>query len=648
MKRQIPHSSKRSGIPFPGRKGLTLFVFLFSLFIFIGSPVFAQTLPVPRDVLQAYKNQTRDFAGKPGKNYWQNRAEYKIDATLNIEKKTVEGTVKIEYFNNSPDSLSEIVLRLYQNFYKKGAVRNFSISPGDVTDGVDISYMSLDGFEISLEERSRYRFDDTHLIFFPELSLQSGKSSKIEVKWSFKVPEVSRVRMGSYDSSSFFIALWYPQVAVYDDVFGWDKLQYNGETEYYNDINDYIVNISVPSDFCVWATGDLINAGDIFPEEIKKKYDLAARSDTIVKILDSASYTKPVKFRSADGKTTWKFKADGVPDFAFGTSNKYYWDASSMIVKPGEKRVMIHAAYNPVSKDFYEVAYFARYSIDKFSNVFPGIPYPYPVMTVFNGGGGMEFPMIVNNGSSSSRAGAIGLTAHEIAHTYFPFYMGINEKRYAWMDEGWAVLFPFEIQLELAPENDPRIRNAKSFASIAGTEYEVPLNISTYHARGPAYRNAAYSRPACAYYFLRDYLGNEKFDGALKEFVSRWNGKHPIPSDFFFTFEDHLRENLSWYWKPWFFSTAYPEVRIDYVKQENDLIKIKLVNTGKLPLPVPVKVYDMKKNVETFYFNSGIWRENPESVTLEIRTGLSADSVMIGDAHIPDIELQNNYFKIKK
>lgn len=630
------------------RQALAIFLIIFSLSVLFGGFVKAQSLPVPRDVLKAYENRTRDFSGKPGKNYWQNRAEYKIDATLNVEKKVIEGSASIEYFNDSPDSLSEIVLRIYQNFFKKGAVRNFSISPKDVTDGVNISLMSLDGTEISLDERSRYRFDDTHLIFFPELSLRSGKSIKIDIKWSFKIPEVSRVRMGSYDSTSFFIALWYPQVAVYDDVFGWDKLQYNGETEYYNDINDYTVSISVPSDFCVWATGELINASEIFPKEIKEKYDLAAKSDSIINIIDSVSYTKPPEFKSVNGITTWKFIASDVPDFAFGTSNKYYWDASSIIVKPGANRVMIHAAYNPSSKDFYEVAHFARYSIDKFSREFPGIPYPYPSMTVFNGGGGMEFPMIVNNGSSSSRAGAIGLTAHEIAHTYFPFYMGINEKRYAWMDEGWAVLFPFDIQLELAPENDPRIRNAKSFANIAGTEYEVPLNISTYHARGSAYRNAAYSRPACAYYFLRDYLGKERFDGALKEFARRWNGKHPLPSDFFFTFEDHLRENLSWYWKPWFFSTAYPEIRIEEVKLEKDLIQIKLVNTGKLPLPVPVKIYDDKNHAETFYYNSGIWKDNPESVTLQIRIGLSPDSVMIGDAHIPDVDLQNNYYKIKK
>lgn len=622
-------------------------VILFILFL-LTNFISAQQVPIPRDVRKGYERNTRDYTGFPGKKYWQNKSSYTINASLNAEEKSLRGSMVIQYFNNSPDSLTEIVIRLYQNFFKKGAIRNFSISPLDVTDGVEISSISLNEKSISLDERSRYRFDDTHLILFPEQAVLPGKSVQIALDWKFKIPEVSKVRMGAYDSSSFFIALWYPQVAVYDDIFGWDKLQYNGETEYYNDFNDYLVNITVPSDFCVWATGELINGSDLFPEEIQQRLNLAFKSDSVIKIIDSALLSKNLDFKGKDGKTTWSFKASGVPDFAFGTSNKYYWDASSISLPNREKRVLISAAYNPSSKDFYEVAQFARISIEKFSYEFPGIPYPYPAMTVFNGGGGMEFPMIVNNGSSSSREGAIGLTAHEIAHTYFPFYMGINEKRYAWMDEGWAVLFPFEIQLALVPESDPRIRNAKALASIAGTDFEVPLNISTYHARGSAYRNAAYSRPANAYYFLRDLLGKDRFDSALKEFVRRWNGKHPLPSDFFLTFEHHLKENLWWYWQPWFFSTAYPDVKIEDARQSKSTIKIKLTNPGKLPLPVSVKLFDKENKQETYYFNASVWKSNPEMVSLEIKTGLKVDSVMIGEAHIPDVELQNNYYKMKK
>ncbi len=621
---------------------------LLLIVLFATLDIFAQNIPLPRDVSAAYGKGTRSRDGKPGDKYWQNKSEYRIEAKLLVPEKTLQGKALIKYYNNSPDSLSEIVLRLYQDFFAKGSQRNFSVSPLDITDGVKLIGLALNGEKISLENKSRYSRYDTHLTLYPEQAVKPGGTAEIEIEWSFLIPSVSQVRMGSYDSTTFFLGQWYPQIAVYDDVFGWDKLAYTGETEFYNDFNDYEVSIDVPSDFGVWATGEQQNADDVLPGELISKLETALISDTVVNIIDTTMLKNGFSFKGSAGRTTWIFKAQYVPDFAFGTAKNYLWDATSLKLT-GRKfdRLLISAAYNPKSKDFYEVAYFSRFAIDKFSHSFPGVAFPYPYITVFNGGGGMEYPMLVNNGSNSTRAGAAGLAAHEIAHTYFPFYMGINEKRFAWMDEGWAVLFPFESQLELFPESDPRIRNSKLFATVAGTEFDVPLNISTYHARGAAYRNAAYNRPASAYYYLRDFLGREKFDAALHEFISRWNGKHPLPSDFFFTFENILGENLWWYWQPWFFSNAYPDLALENVRVSDSKVKFDVINTGKLPLPVSVKIYDKENKSESFYFTADIWKGNTERTQIEVPATLKVESVMIGEAYIPDINLNNNFYQIK-
>jgi len=528
------------------------FVLTIILTLLISTQLLAQTatLPIPLNMQAAYENQTRSLDGLPGKNYWTNHADYSIEVSLDPATRLIDGKAVITYYNQSPDTLSEIILRLYPNLFKKGGIRDWPVNPVDLHDGVTIDHLSLNTIVQDLngvEEIISYR-GTNGTIHLPN-PLPPSSELVIGINWNFNLPNVTPFRMGKYDSTSFFVAYWYPQIAVYDDIDGWDRYNYGGLQEFYNDANQFDVKVSVPENFTVWATGVLQNPAQLFPEEILKRYQAALKSDATIHILDSTEVITK-KFNINPDMKQWHFKANHTPDFAFATSDHYLWDMNSVVVdSTSDRRVTVQAAYKKESADFYEVADISRASIDFFSNELPGVPFPYPELTVFNGGGGMEFPMMVNDGSMTKRSSTVHVTSHEIVHTYFPFYMGTNERKYAFMDEGWAVMMPYEIQNKLEPKYDPIARSIGRYESVAGMEMDVPMSVSSivYNANAyrPAYRNAAYTRPAMAYLMLQNVLGEDLFKEGLQEYIRRWHHKHPIPNDFFFTFNQIAGEDLS-------------------------------------------------------------------------------------------------------
>ena len=254
------------------------------------------------------------------------------------------------------------------------------------------------------------------------------------------------------------------------------------------------------------------------------------------------------------------------------------------------RKVFVDAAYKIESEDFYDVADISKKSIQYFSFEMPGVSFPYPCLTAFNGSGGMEFPMMINDGSASTLAGTVGVTSHEIAHTYFPFYMGINERKYAFMDEGWAVMLPFTFQERMVEDNYPRRRNVGGYQRFAGNETEMPPMIPSILLKGNSYRMAAYSRPGLAYDYLREVLGDELFTKALQEFIKRWNGKHPLPYDMYNTFNEVTGQDLNWYWHAWFFEHGYPDLAIDRVEQQEEKIQVFISKVGSIPIPIKLKI----------------------------------------------------------
>ncbi len=620
---------------------------LFFLFVFTVITTAQNNLYIPLNIKPAYEKGTRSIDGKPGPNYWQNKSEYKIRVNLDPKTKLLIGSEDIVYYNNSPDSLSYIVVRLYHNISRPNARRDFYLSENSINDGVLIKKIIVENEEVEVSNRSLVSVIGTNLML--KLNEKLAPKSKISLSfdWEIQIPPVQSIRYGSYDSTSMFVAYWYPQISVYDDIDGWDRMDYAGTLEMYNDFNDYDIEFTVPAGFQIWATGVWQNADEILNQKYLDRYNSAWNSDDVIKIIQPADLISGNIYKTSDDYHTFKFKAVNTPDFAFGISDHYLWDAVSFEVdKQTGRRVYCAAAYRESSLDFVDNAFYAKETLKYFSFEMPGVLYPYPSATVFNGAGGMEFPMIVNNGSEDSKAGTVGLTSHELTHQYLPFYMGTNERKYPFMDEGWAVMLPYDFQERMVEGNTPRIRTVEGYESFAGNEYDLPLMIPSPIINYRSYRISAYNKPAIAYDILRKTLGDDVFLKALHAFMERWNGKHPIPSDFFFTFNDVTKQDLSWYWKPWFYNFSYPDLSIEKIKSRRNSIVVEVKNIGSLPLPIKLQVMFKDEVVKEIYKNADIWKSGDEKVEVKIDDVKNYDAVILGGETIPDVNsIDNVYFK---
>ncbi|MEJ2054285.1 MAG: M1 family metallopeptidase [Calditrichaceae bacterium] len=631
---------------------MSSFIFMLDIIILIPLLAICQNnkIFVPVDIKPLYNNHTRTLTGMPGPDYWQNHSDYKIEVELIPEKRMIRGKEFIKYYNESPDTLRQIVIRLYKDIMKKGQYRDFNVDPLDLNDGMQIYHLKINNqkFDKAEIDTSDMR-KGTNLIIDLDQPIAPSAKADIEVKWSFVTTFYKNIRAGAYDSTSFMIAYWYPQIAVYDDVDGWDRFDYSGLQEFYNDFNNYEVSITVPGNFLVWATGKLLNADDVLAKKYYQKYEEALSSDSIISIVneDDLNTNQITKNKN---KNIWMFRADHVPDFVFSTSDHYLWDQTSLEVGPDKRRVKIGAAYNSSSEDFYKVAEIARKAIDYFSTEMPGIPYPYPSMTVFNGSGGMEFPMMVNDGSTPTMPRTISLTSHEIAHSYFPFYMGTNERKYAWMDEGWAVMLPFNFVLQQTGDYDRRAVNATEYAYLAGKELDIPIMVLSIAYGGqiyrPSYRLSNYTKAAMAYQMLRDLLGEDLFMKALHTYIKRWHGKHPIPYDFFFTFDNVAGENLSWFWNPLFFERGYPDLAIGKVQNNDKNLSVTIKRLGNVPVPVYLKTIFADDSETLIERKADIWKNGAGEITFQITKQDSVKRLQLGNKYIPDIDLKNNSYNI--
>ncbi len=615
------------------------------IFVFCGAALAGQDdLYMATNYQKVYsKGETRRPDGRPGSGYWINRASYKIDVTVYPATRLLKGRAEIEYSNDSPDTLKLLVMRLYQDIYRQGNARNSAMDPLAVTEGMEILRLKVGDVRIDTDDPAGVaQRRGTNLFIKLESPLLPGEKRRLEIDWKYYIAEKSRIRSGMYDKSSAFVAYWYPQMAVYDDVFGWDVLNYTGLQEFYNDFHDYDVRISLPAGYSVWATGILQNPGEILPSEQYELWKQAFRSDETRSLL-SQKILDEDSVMINEGGAAWHFRAGHVPDFAFAFSDHYAWDIRSVEVEPG-RRALIQAAYPKDDENSFDVCEIAAESIAFLSGEFPAIPYPYRAMTVFisKNGGGMEFPMIVNDGSVKKHARRVSLTSHEITHTYFPFMMGINERRFAFMDEGMAVMLPFQAQLALAPEENVIVRRVKGYNKIGGSIFDLPMMIPSYELTGRAYRNASYNRPGMAYEYLREMLGDKVFLKALHDYVENWQGKHPLPYDFFNTFNRVSGENLNWYWKPWFFEFAYADLALGPINQTAAGLDIVVKNVGGLPLPVRIAVTGEDGREKIVEKTAAVWRRGQDAVTIHVDEINKPVKVLLGGETILDADKNNN------
>lgn len=593
----------------------------------------AQNLYMFRNIQKSYENGTRALDGHPGPKYWQNHAAYSIDVAIDLPTREVRGSAAIRYFNESPDTLKMIRLKLAHDLWRKNSQRAYELAASDINDGVDIRQVRVRNAVVE-----NFRQTNTFLNITLEQGLPPGQSIDLGVDWTHVAPAArSAPRECVCDSTTWFLAYWYPQVAVYDDLHGWADMPYNGMQEMYNDFSDYEVRITVPGNVMVWATGIWQNPEALLTPDFLNRYNTALASTEVIKIFAPEDYARNTAFFKNRGKHTFVYKAAGVPDFAFGFSDHYLWDARSALVDPGTGRTALaSAAYDPKSEDYYEVCQVAAKGLEVMSTFLPGYPYPYPRMTVFNGDDGMEFPMMCNDASTHPRS-PVTLTVHEMSHTYFPFMMGINEQYYAWMDEGWAAFFDVLVSDSLAGKSLGRLRN---YWDYAGTDMDMPP-MTPSRQLGSGYRVASYNRPQAAYLNLYQMLGYERFHRCMVEYMDRWKGKHPQPHDFFYTWNDAAGENLNWFWKPWFFDWGFPDLAVGRV----DVDGIVIENRGTMPMTVSGSIEFSDGTTERFLRTAEVWKPGNVSTTIPVAAGKTVKRVALDDPHVSDTVRENNFWE---
>ncbi len=596
------------------------------------------TLPIPVNLKKAFDKGTRSYDGKPGKNYWQNNAVYHIDVDFFPDTRLVKGIVYINYTNNSPDTLKEIVFKLYPNIYKKGSSRLMNIKDEDATDGVNIEKLSVD--EELLPAKS-YRIDGTNMSVRTK-ALLPKQSFKFKISYSYTLNKQSHIRTGQVEDGAYFIAYYFPRIAVYDDIDGWNRNPYLGTQEFYNDFCDFTTAITVPADYIVWATGDLTNSNDIFNEKYLHRIDLAEGKSDYITIIDSNDI-KAGHITKGTSFNTWMFEAKNVTDAVFALSNHYMWQSSSVMVDQRlGRRTRVDAVFNPKHKDYFNVAADAHKTVEAMSYNFPKWPYPYSHETVFDGLDQMEYPMMVNDNPVEDRAESIELTDHEIFHTMFPFYMGINETKYGWMDEGWATIGEWLI----SPMIDSSIVDEYGIVAVersAGTEADMPITTLTTQEYGTSMFINSYPKPAMGYLFVKDMLGDELFYKGLHNYFRNWNSKQPIPYDFFYSMNEGSGKNLNWFWKRWFFDNGVPDLAIAKVAGKQITIAMK----GSKPVPVDVTVTYTDNSTEKIHRSIGVWEKGSTSVVVNVTSSKKIKKVELGSTYVPDVDKKDNVWEGK-
>lgn len=620
-------------------------VFLLLITVSIGV-VQAQTLYMPRNVKKAYQKGTRSMDGKPGPKYWQNSARYTISLTATPPDRTIRGTQEISYVNNSPDTLKNLVFKLLLNSHKPGAGRQGAVSANYLTSGVHV-----DRYTENSTAKIWPDNDNSTVRAVPLIKpLLPRDSVRLAFDWHYDVA-VESGREGAIDSTTFFLAYFYPRVAVYDDYYGWDRTEFTEAQEFYNDFNEYVVNVSVPKNYIVWATGELQNAEAVLQPAYAKRLSESMRTDSLVHVATLPEIMAQ-RVTQQQPMNTWQWKAAYVPDVALCLSNHYVWDASSVVVdKKTGRRAGVQAAFLDTAEDFHQMVGFGQHSLDWFSNNWPGIPYPYPKTTIVQGFADMEYPMMVNDATTPDLNFSRFVAEHEIAHTWFPFYMGINETRYGFMDEGWVTALEYlisqaDLGTEQATRNFQQFRVA-SWSRDPSAEQDLPIITPANVLSGAALGNNEYGKAAIGYLALKELLGDALFKKAMHGFMTRWNGKHPTPWDMFYSFNDVSGRNLNWFWSNWFFSNNYIDLAIEQVVPAATQHTVTLQNIGGYVAPVDVVVQFADGTKETFHQTPTIWQANQRRAVVRIPTPKKVQSITLEGGIFMDADTTNNSWKAK-
>ena len=548
------------------------------------------------------ENYTRTADGRPSKQYWQNKVDYKIDAALNEQTNVISATVNVTYYNYSPHDLEFLWLMLDQNLFSKGSRGQDRMPVGQRSRYGDASSNFDGGFKLKKvtlgnEVISNYVVTDTRMQIKLKAPLVAKKGVvTFSIDYSFTLPQYGADRCGILKTKNgdiYAVAQWYPRMCVYDDVLGWNTNPYLGPSEFYCDYGNFDVSITAPSNHIVVASGALLNEKEALSAEEFANLQKAKTSNSTVDIRSQAKVESMAAAPNATTTKTWKYRMINSRDFAWGSSKAFIWDAAKMNLPNG--KVGLAQSVYPVEsageKAWGRSTEYTKASIENYSNRW--YPYPYPVATnVASNIGGMEYPGIVFCGSGAKTAGLWGVTDHEFGHTWFPMIVGSNERKFGWMDEG------FNTFINSIAEQDFNKGEYYSKGNNASAVYMFGKNsepiMSTPDAL--AERNIGtdlYSKPGLGLTLLRDYVvGAERFDFAFRQYIKNWAYKHPTPTDFFKSMDNGTGEDLTWFWRGWFYENFKIDQAIDKVEYpKDDATKgaiVSLVNLEQLAMPVVI------------------------------------------------------------
>ncbi len=554
-------------------------------------------------------NEYRAASGAPGHRYWQQRADYTIDVELDDANQRIIGKETITYHNNSPDTLSYLWLQLDQSIFAKDSDSNvtetaptFNPTPlprtsdrtAPTSGPPQIPYSTIDrilagdAFDGAVRVTAvrdakgnalPYTVVKTMMRIDLRTPLASGQSTVFSIDWNHNINDAKR--LGGRGGYEFFpkdgnyiyeIAHWFPRMAAYNDVSGWQHKQFLGAGEFTLEFGDYRVRITAPDDHVVAATGVLQNPGAVLTTAQRARLEGAKKTTQPVLIVTPAE-ARQNESSKPQGKKTWVFHADNVRDFAFASSRKFIWDAQMHNVEGS--RVMAMSFYPNEGNPLWE-----RYSTQAIMhtlNVYSrySFTYPYPTAISVNGPvGGMEYPMICFNGprpepdgtyTARTKYGLISVVIHEVGHNYFPMIVNSDERQWTWMDEGLNTFLQYLSEQEWETNYPSWRGEPKNITEYMASEAQVPIMTNSESVL--QFGNNAYAKPATALNILREtVLGRELFDFSFREYARRWKFKRPMPADFFRTMEDASGVDLDWFWRGWFYSTDHTDISIESIR----------------------------------------------------------------------------------
>ena len=603
-------------------------------------------------------NISRAATGEPNIGYWQNKADYQINVSLDDVKNEISGSVTITYKNNSPHALSFLWLQLDQNLFNKDSRGQARMPVGSRSRYGDAASNFNGGYKISsvklLNDNSNadYIIDDTRMqVRLPKPVMPAGDMIKLKIDYSFVLPEYGADRCGilkTKNGNIFAVSQWYPRMCVFDDIQGWNTLPYLGPSEFYLEYGDLDFTITAPASHIVVASGELQNPSEVLTAEQIKRMDEAKLSDKTVTIRSEKEVTDPSS-RPAGNTLTWHYKITNARDASWASSKSFIWDAARINLPSGKKALAmsLYPAESAGQKGWGRATEYTKGSIENYSKRW--FEFPYPVATnVASNVGGMEYPGIVFCGYKAQKDQLFGVTDHEFGHTWFPMIVGSNERKYGWMDEGFNTFINSLAAIDFnkgeykgnGPSRSlliPYMFNPESESIFNTPDAIKEVNIGS----------ALYYKPGYGLELLRDQiLGPDRFDYAFKTYIKRWAFKHPTPWDFFRTMENAAGEDLCWFWREWFLENYMLDQAITTVEYENSIPAngaiVSIANLNQMAMPVLLS-YETKSGTKgNMKLPVEIWN-NTATFKVKIPVTEELKSVTIdADKVFPDINYRNN------